>query len=238
MLLSKSVEPIASARGPELNEAPMLPFASPFRHVFVAKPRAGRGSGLILLEPPSEPSDADLARRIARGERWAEEAFYRRHAAQVLALAQRLLGNSWDAEDATQETFVTAFEIWNQLRDQERARAWLMQIAVRKVHRQFRRRRLLRLLGLDRNADDLPLDALAREDVSVEVRSELLVLDNALRLLAPKAKIAWMLRYVDGLPLEEVAERCDCSLATVKRRIAEAQRIVVRHVHVQGGADE
>jgi RNA polymerase sigma-70 factor, ECF subfamily len=214
----------------------MLPFASPFRHVFVAKSRAGRG--LVLLEPPSEVSDADLARRISRGERWAEEAFYRRYAAQVLALAQRLLGNSWDAEDVTQETFVTAFEIWSQLRDQERARSWLMQIAVRKVHRQFRRRRLLRLLGLDRNADDLPLDALAREDASVELRSELLVLDSALKSLAPKAKIPWMLRYIDGLPLEEVAERCDCSLATVKRRIADAQRVVVRHVHVEGDADD
>jgi len=156
----------------------------------------------------------------------------------VLALAQRLLGNSWDAEDVTQETFVTAFAIWNQLRDQERARSWLMQIAVRKVHRQFRRRRLLRLLSLDRNADDLPLDALARDDVSAEVRSELIVLDSALKSLAPKVKIPWMLRYIEGLLLEEVAEKCDCSLATVKRRIADAQRIVARHVHVEGGSDD
>jgi len=215
----------------------MLPFPSPFRQVFAAKSR-GRGSGLVLLEPPPEPSDADLARRIARGERWAEEAFYRRHAAQVLTLAQRLLGNSWDAEDVTQETFVTAFAIWSQLRDLERARSWLMQIAVHKVHRQFRRRRLLRLLGLDRNADDLPLDALAREDLSAEARSELMVLDNALKLLAPKTKIPWMLRYVEGLPLEEVAERCDCSLATVKRRIADAQRIVAKHVLIEGSADD
>jgi RNA polymerase sigma-70 factor (ECF subfamily) len=216
----------------------MLPFASPFRHVFVAKSRVGKGGGLILLESPPEPSDADLARRIGRGERWAEEAFYRRHAAQVLTLAQRLLGNSWDAEDVTQDTFVTAFAIWSQLRDLERARSWLMQIAVRKVHRQFRRRRLLRLLGLDRNADDLPLDVLAREDVSAEARSELMVLDSALKLLAPKLKIPWMLRYIEGLPLEEVAEKCDCSLATVKRRIADAQRIVARHVEVVGSADD
>ena len=216
----------------------MLSFANPFSHVFVAKPRVGRGGGLILLEPPREPSDTDLAGRIARGERWAEEAFYRRHAAHVLTLAQRLLGNSWDAEDVTQDTFVTAFAIWSQLRDLDRARSWLMQIAVRKVHRQFRRRRLLRLLGLDRNADDLPLDALAREDVSAEARAELMVLDCALKLLAPKAKIPWMLRYVEGLPLEEVAEKCECSLATVKRRIADAQRIVLRHVQIEGNPDD
>ena len=216
----------------------MVPLASHFRPVFVAQSRPGGGGGLILLEPAPEASDGDLARRIARGERWAEEAFYRRHAAQVLALAQRLLGNSWDAEDVTQESFVTAFEIWSQLREPDRACSWLMQIAVRKVHRQFRRRRLLRLLGLDRNTDDLPLEALAREDLSVEARSELMVLDSALKHLAPKNKIPWMLRYVEGLPLEEVAERCDCSLATVKRRISDAQRIVARHVHIEGDADD
>jgi len=47
-----------------------------------------------------------------------------------------------------------------------------------------------------------------------------------------------MLRYIEGLLLEEVAEKCDCSLATVKRRIADAQRIVARHVHVEGGSDD
>ena len=209
------------------------------RHaVFVAKSRPGTGSDLILLESPLDPSDTDLARRIGRGDRWAEEAFYRRHVVQVVGLAQRLLGNSWDAEDVAQETFLTAFEIWNQLRDYERARAWLMQIAVRKVHRRFRRRGLLRLLGLDRSVDDLPLDALAHEDTSAEVRSELLVLNGVLKSVPPKSRIPWMLRYVEGLPLDEVAEKCDCSLATAKRRIAAAQRVVSRQVQIAGLADD
>jgi RNA polymerase sigma-70 factor, ECF subfamily len=206
--------------------------------VFAAKSRSGAGTGLILLQSPLDPTDGELAQRVGRGDRWAEEAFYRRHVLQVVGLAQRLLGNSWDAEDVAQETFITAFEIWNQLRDYERARSWLMQIAVRQVHRKFRKRRLLRLLGLDRSVDDLPLDALAREDTTAEVRSELLVLDGVLKSLPAKSKIPWMLRYVEGLPLEEVAEKCECSLATAKRRIAQAQRVIGRHVHIEGPPDD
>ena len=216
----------------------LMPAAILSHAVFVAKSRFGTSSDLILLESPLEPSDTDLARRIGRGDRWAEEAFYRRHVVQVVGLAQRLLGNSWDAEDVAQETFITAFEIWNQLRDYERARAWLMQIAVRKVHRRFRRRGLLRLLGLDRSVDDLPLDALAHEDTSAEVRSELLVLDAVLKSLPAKSKIPWMLRYVEGLPLDEVAEKCDCSLSTAKRRIAAAHRVVSRQVELVGVFDD
>lgn len=206
--------------------------------VFTAGPRSGATSELIHLESPFDPSDLELARRIGRGDRWAEEAFYRRHVQQVVGLAQRLLGNSWDAEDVAQEAFITAFESWSQLRDYERVRAWLMQIAVHKVHRKFRRRRLLRLLGLDRSVDDLPLEALARDDTSLEVRTELLVLDAALKTVPAPCKIAWMLRYVEGLPLDEVAERCECSLATVKRRIATAQQVVGRQVEVAEPGDE
>jgi len=205
--------------------------------VLAAKSRSG-ASDVAFLESPLELSDAELARRVGRGERWAEETFYRRHVHQVMGLAQRLLGNSWDAEDVAQDTFITAFRIWNQLRDFERARSWLMQIAVRQVHRKFRKRRLLRLLGLDRGVEDLPLDALARDDTSAEVRSELLVLDGVLKSMSPQRKIAWMLRYVEGLPLEEVAEKCDCSLATTKRRIVAAQKLVSRHVQIARPADD
>jgi len=208
------------------------------RAVFVAKSRSGNDSDLIRLESPLGASDADLARRVGRGERWAEEAFYRRHVVRVLGLAQRLLGNHSDAEDVAQETFATAFEIWHQLRDYERAQSWLMQIAVRKVHRKFRKRRVMRLLGLDRGLDDLPLDALAREDTSAEVRSELLVLDSALKSLSARARVPWMLRYIEGLPLDEVALQCDCSLATAKRRIASAHRMLSRRVAIGEMRDE
>jgi RNA polymerase sigma-70 factor, ECF subfamily len=206
--------------------------------LLAAKSRSGAGRELIYLDSALEPSDAELARRAGGGDRWAEEAFYRRHVLQVVGLAQRLLGNSWDAEDVAQDTFITAFQLWGQLRELERARSWLMQITVRQVHRKFRKRRLLRLLGLDRGVDDLPIDALARDDTTVEVRSELMVLESVLKSLPPKRKIAWMLRHVEGLPLEEVAQQCECSLATAKRRIAAAQQAIGRHVEIARPADD
>ena len=92
-------EPSSHAEGPRLGKR-MLPAAiSRNLAVFAAKPRARNASDLIRLESPLEPSDSDLARRIGRGERWAEEAFYRRHVVQVVGIAQRLLGNGSDAEE-------------------------------------------------------------------------------------------------------------------------------------------
>ena len=217
----------------------MLSFARSLPWAAVAvQSRLPVGRGPVRLESAGGPTDAELARRVARGDGWAEEAFYRRHVEQVLGLAQRLLRNFADAEDVAQDTFATAFQIWDQLRDPERARPWLMQIAVRQVQRKFRKRRVLRLLGLDRNIEDLPLEALAREDASAEVRSELALLDSALSSLAIDVRMAWMLRHIEGLPLDEVAEQCQCSLATVKRRIASAHRVVSSQVELEEAGDD
>jgi RNA polymerase sigma-70 factor (ECF subfamily) len=176
--------------------------------------------------------------RVGLGERWAEEAFYRRYVGLVHGTVRRLLGRSAEAEDVVQDTFATAFEIWGQLRNPESARQWLMQIAIRKVHRRFRKRRLLRALGLDRSHDDATLEALAQPDSRSEARVELTMLDEALTQLGSSERIAWMLRYVEGLTLAEVAAQCRCSLATAKRRILAARTVVSRHVVIEEAGDE
>jgi len=190
-----------------------------------------------LASDGNDPDETLLA-GVGRGDPTAVRQLLDRRLPRILALARRMLNDPGEAEDVAQETFVTAFEIWDQLRDYERARAWLLQIAVRKVHRQFRKRRLLRLLGLDRNPDDLPLDVLARDDISAELRSDLVVLDGVLMKLPAQDRMAWMLRHVEGMPLSEVATHCDCSLATAKRRIASAHRVVERHLEIEQVSDD
>lgn len=197
----------------------------------------------IAPRPPAsrvllpDVSDVELAERVARGDSWAEEVVYRRHAPAVLQVARRLLANGAEAEDVTQDTFVTAFEIWNQLRDPPRLKQWLLRIAVRKVHRVFRRRRLLRALGIGSREDTDSLEQWAHSQASAEVRTELALLDKSLCTLAPALRIAWMLRHVEGLSLDEVAYECSCSLATAKRRIAAAQRVVGAVVQVEVPGD-
>jgi RNA polymerase sigma-70 factor, ECF subfamily len=97
---------------------------------------------------------------------------------------------------------------------------------VHQAHRRFRRRKLLRRLGLDRSIDDAPLDALLHEESSAELRSELRCVDRALRNATASERFAWILRYVDGHSLEEVADAAECSLATAKRRLARSQELV------------
>lgn len=178
--------------------------------------------------------DALLVASALAGSRSAEEQLYRRHAPSVLRLATRLLRSSEDAGDVLQDTFVSAFEDLAALREPSAFRAWVHRIAVRLVHRRFRKRRLLRVLGLDRTTEALSLEDLADPAASPESRIELRWLDAALARIDHRDRIAWMLRNVEGLPLEDAAAACDCSLATVKRRIAAAEAAVQRHFEEAG----
>jgi RNA polymerase sigma-70 factor, ECF subfamily len=185
-------------------------------------------------------SDEELVRRALAGDRWGREMLYRRHAGSLLAMTVRLLANRGEAEEIVQDTFVTAFEQLGTLREPGAVRGWLGQIAVNLVRRRFRRARLMRFLGLDRGADDATLESLADPGVSTDQRAELALVDRLLRGMKPALRLAWMLRRVDGLELGEVASLCDCSLATIKRRIVEADAVIERHVaepHQDGRED-
>jgi RNA polymerase sigma-70 factor (ECF subfamily) len=179
-----------------------------------------------------EESDAALVAGVRAGSVACKERLYRRHVAYVGGMAARMLRSIDQSEDVVQDSFVIAFSKMDSLREPAAFRGWLAQIAVSQVHRRLSRQRLLRFLGLDRGLDDAPLDELARDDTTAEVRSELAALDLVLQELPPRQRIAWMLRYVEGEPLEAVAEACDCSLATAKRWIAAGDERVKAHVRL------
>jgi len=144
----------------------------------------------------------------------------------VWRTALHMVGNRADAQDVVQDTFVEAFRDVASLRAHAALRPWLLRISVHQAHRRFRRRKLLRRLGLDRSIDDASLDTLLHEDASPEQRSELRSVERALLDATAPERFAWILRYVDGHSLEEVADASECSLATVKRRLARAQALV------------
>lgn len=172
--------------------------------------------------PAGEISDAALVERALEGDRWAKEALYRRHVRRVTNAVTRVIGRSADADDVIQDAFITAFVRLSELREPAAFRGWLSRIAMNEVRMRLRKRRWLKRLSLDREEDDVCLEALATDDASPEVRAELARLDRVLSAMPPELRMAWMLRHVEGWALDEVASALDVSLATAKRRLKDA----------------
>lgn len=178
-------------------------------------------------------SDAALVKAAQGGASWAEEALARRHIDAVMLLVERLLGSSNDVEDVVQDAFLYAFQGLPKLSVPSAFKGWLFRIAINRVRRTIRKRRLLRAVGLDSSEQSVFLDEVAHERIRPEVRSELAALDQVLRQLPTDQRVAWMLRHVEGYSIKDVVRLTCCSDSTVKRRIAAAHKKVTAAVDVE-----
>jgi RNA polymerase sigma-70 factor (ECF subfamily) len=192
-----------------------------------------RAPALSEVAASATGSDAELVARVRSGDPGAKKRLYVKHVDYIAGMCARLLRSVETSEDVVQDTFVIAFSKIESLRDPGAFRGWLASIAISEVRHRLARQRLLQFLGLDDGRDGSPLDDLARDDLSIEARSELAALDLILRRLPANQRIAWMLRHVEGEPIDVVADACRCSRATVKRWIAAADARVQEYVAIR-----
>ena len=173
----------------------------------------------------ARPTDAVLVAAARGGERWAQEALFRRHASMAMGLAYRLLGNDSDVEDVVQEAYFLVFTRLERLHEPQAFAAWLAGTVVRRVHQLLRHRRMLARLGLraPTHADpDLAISPSTPPEVAAELKRIYAVVDT----LSTQARLALLLRRVDGYSLPEIASLLGCSLATVKRRLVQAEGVL------------
>lgn len=145
-------------------------------------------------------------------------------------LAGYLLGDATEAEDATQEALEKAWHAWPKLRERDRAGAWFDRIVANACKDRLRERRRIRVLELDDEAAGAPSardpfrEALSRDEVGRLVRN-----------LPPDQLMVVALRYWRDLSLEEIAERLELPLGTVKSRLHYAMKALRRQLGRRGG---
>jgi RNA polymerase sigma-70 factor (ECF subfamily) len=178
---------------------------------------------LVTGGPELDPDDAELVRAFTRGEHWAARAIWRRHAPMVFRLLERALGPQGEAEDLTQDVFLSTFARLPELRDAKALRSFIYSVALRTLKWELRRRRVRRILHL---SDSGKLPDLPVAGTDSEARQLLAHFYALLEKIAVNDRAAFVLRYMEGLKLEEIAERMGVSLATAKRWVARGSRDV------------
>jgi RNA polymerase sigma-70 factor (ECF subfamily) len=159
-----------------------------------------------VIEPGLEP--------LERQNRFVSE-----HLRRIFVQIYRIVRNAADAQDLTQEAFIKALQHQDQLKDEQKAAHWLSRIATNTAIDFMRRSGRATFCDLEsapESHSETPEQILLRS----EQRN---YLEDGLRLLSPRERAALMLRDVEGLPAEEVAERLNCSKATVRSHIANGR---------------
>jgi RNA polymerase sigma-70 factor, ECF subfamily len=168
-----------------------------------------------------ELPDEELVRLSVGGDQSAFSQLFRRHGRYVSGIVFRLLGTDSDVEDVVQLTFVEALRSLSRLEEVGSFRGWLYRLSVRQVHRHLKRR-----WRLERLRSALRLVSFG----TTEARRlpEVLDVHAALTTAAPEDRTAWLLHHVQEESLSDTARICEVSLATIKRRIARAEKHVLR----------
>lgn len=179
-----------------------------------------------------DDSDQQLVERVQAGDKAAFDLLVRKYQHRVLKLVSRFVSDAAEAEDVAQEAFLKAYRALASFRGDSAFYTWLYRIAINTAKNALvsnRRRPVDFDLDLqdpeqyDRHArlkeGDTPEGVLLTE----EIRS---VVEKAMEQLPEDLRTAIVLRELEGMSYEEIAEAMDCPVGTVRSRIFRAREAI------------
>lgn len=165
--------------------------------------------------------DSELVASLQLGRPEARAALFDAYGEYVERLLIRVLGRDPEIEDLLHDVFVQALANIRKLRDPSRLKAWLGRMTVFVARGALRRRRRGNWLVF------MPAQELPDQKSSAAPHETLDLLDRVfavLRGLHPNDRIAFSLRYIEGLTLPEAADASGVSLATFKRWLQRSDK--------------
>jgi RNA polymerase sigma-70 factor, ECF subfamily len=195
-----------------------------------------RESAPIVLREDESALVSDLR----RGVEAAYESLIQRFEQPVFNIVSRLMDDPCDAADVVQEVFLKVFRNINSFRQDSSLKTWIYRIAVNEArnHRRWFSRHRRQEVGLERDSlaegTDVPQEWLPDPgrspfELALDRETQQLI-EDALLQVNPKFRAALVLREIEGLSYEEIAEILDVSLGTVKSRILRGRDALKKHL--------
>jgi RNA polymerase sigma-70 factor (ECF subfamily) len=176
---------------------------------------------------PGRPTDERLVRRAAGGDGDAFAELVARHRDRVWAIALRMCRDPEDAEDALQETFVSAWRSLDRFGGRSQVTTWLYRIAVNKSYDVIGRRRATATL------DEVAEPAAGVDELEQHARRQ--AIEQALGELSPDFRAIAVLCDILGLTPGEAAVILELPEGTAKSRLFRARAEVARALAADWG---
>jgi RNA polymerase sigma-70 factor (ECF subfamily) len=195
---------------------------------------------LVLSEDEGAVQQEATLKRVDSKDSIGFEEIFERYSSMVFSLVYQVLGDREEALDVSQEVFLTIYCKLESFRGESSLKTWIYSIAVHQATNRFRWWNRLRRRGtvsLEEHLSKKP-----DRDYSISLKSNIpspedeLILQEEheritrwLRELPVQQRVAVVLRDIEGLNYEEIAESMKVSLGTVKSRIARGREMLKRH---------
>ena len=185
----------------------------------------------------SAESDQELVDRAKNGDLKAFDLLVLKYQRRVFRLISRVIKNNSEVEDVAQECFIKAFRAIHQFRGDSAFYTWLYRIAVNTAKNYLfsKGRRPIALSELKKSEDsdsfDM-LDAVSNENPEGNMAGLQIAeaVNKAVKKLPDELSTAVILREMDGLSYEEIAEVMNCPIGTVRSRIFRAREAIAQEL--------
>src|SRR5262245_42652177 len=191
-----------------------------------------------VLEGWGPLSDEQVVARVLAGQTALFEVLMRRHNERLYRTARAILRDDNEAEDVMQQAYVNAYSHLRQFDGRSKVSTWLTRIAVHEALARARRRG--RYLSMDPEKSpslDLPdtFDTTPDPERLAISRELGALVESAVDRLPDGTREVFMLRQVEGMNTEEVAEALNVSEAVVKTRLSRARTAIRRELFEHAG---
>jgi RNA polymerase sigma-70 factor (ECF subfamily) len=190
-------------------------------------------------------TDLDLVRRIKAGDDRAFEEMVNRYNARVYSLSYGVLRNPQDAEEATQDAFLTLYRKIGTFDESRKFFSWFYRVALNSAYSRARRRPSLPTVAIEDRQPRFSADGHFAADVpdwSVAIENDVAARELAARAgefiaeLPPAYRdVIWM-NDVEGMTAPEIAETLEISIPALKSRLHRARLAVRQRLSEIAGA--
>jgi RNA polymerase sigma-70 factor (ECF subfamily) len=175
----------------------------------------------------SEMNEAEAIRLAQQGDAGAFERIYRLHNRRVYALCLRMVGNTAEAEDLTQDAFLQLFRKIGTFRGESAFSTWLHRLAVNVVLMKLRKKTLSET-SLEESTDpedeaNGPRREIGAPDLLLTGSIDRVHLERAIAQLPPGYRQVFVLHDVQGFEHNEIAGLMDCSIGNSKSQLHKAR---------------
>jgi RNA polymerase sigma-70 factor (ECF subfamily) len=175
---------------------------------------------------PASFSDAELIARAQRGEESAFEALYHAHKRRVYHLCFRMIGNTAEAEELTQEAFLRVFRKIHMFRGDSAFSTWLHRLSVNVVLMRLRKKRVTEISfesGDDNQESERPPRDFGAPDLSLTGVVDRLTLKRAVAKLPKGCRKVFVLHDVLGCEHHEIAAKLGYTIGNSKSQLHKAR---------------
>ncbi|MCP4571776.1 MAG: RNA polymerase sigma factor [bacterium] len=163
-------------------------------------------------------TDASLVQDILQGDAAAERRLYDLHVDRVFRLAYRMTGDDALAQDATQDTFIRAFDKLGEWRGDGPLGGWLHRVATTVILGHLRKRK--RVQSREAQVEDVTVMAGARVDGDPLLRRSI---DLAVDELDDNHRLVFVMHDMEGYTHREIADAMGTPVGTAKARLSRAR---------------